>query len=162
MRYAVQRFREVFGEAPRVHGAAGWQVNAAALAAEEELGFHYASDTRGRGPFVPWIGERASRCPQLPTTLPTLDELLGIDGTDAGNVAARLLDQSGRRHSPQVFTLHAELEGGKLLPVFERLLAGWRAQGYELVSMATLLATLDVRRLPIAFVESGSVPGRSG
>ncbi len=33
----------------------------------------------------------------------------------------------------QVFTLHAELEGMKLRPSFERLLQGWRAQGYELV-----------------------------
>ena len=37
--------------APRrtVHGAAGWQMNEAALALEEELGFLYASDTRGDG-----------------------------------------------------------------------------------------------------------------
>ena len=33
MRAAVGRFREVFGAAPLTHGAAGWQMNAAALAA---------------------------------------------------------------------------------------------------------------------------------
>jgi hypothetical protein len=41
-----------------------------------------------------------------------------------------------------VFTLHAELEGMKLLPAFRQLLVGWREQGYELVSMGALLAGL--------------------
>jgi peptidoglycan/xylan/chitin deacetylase (PgdA/CDA1 family) len=39
---AVHRFREVFGTKPQVHGAAGWQMNEAALELEEEMGFLYA------------------------------------------------------------------------------------------------------------------------
>ena len=62
----------------------------------------------------------------------------------------------------QVFTLHAELEGMKLLPVLRRLLRGWRAQGYELVSMRTLLAALDVAALPARRVHRGLGAGRSG
>jgi hypothetical protein len=61
-----------------------------------------------------------------------------------------------------VFTLHAELEGMKLLPVLTRLLEGWRAQGHELVSLATLCGTLDVAALPAATIVEGTVPGRSG
>jgi peptidoglycan/xylan/chitin deacetylase (PgdA/CDA1 family) len=162
MRLAAERFHEVFGTAPLVHGAAGWQMTQAALQAEEELGFRYASDTRGEGPFVPWLGTRRSACPQLPTTLPTLDELIGLDGITEGNVHERLLERTRDRPLNQVFTLHAELEGMKLLPVLQRLLRGWRAQGYALVSMAALLATLDVAALPAAGVEAGTVPGRSG
>ena len=56
-------FEQVFGTAPRVHGAAGWQMNEAALALEEELGFAYASDTRGSAPFVPLVAGRRSRVP---------------------------------------------------------------------------------------------------
>ncbi len=48
MQRAVHRFGEVFGVAPRVHGAAGWQMNAAALELEEQLGFDYASSTPAR------------------------------------------------------------------------------------------------------------------
>jgi hypothetical protein len=50
----------------------------------------------------------------------------------------------------------------KLLPVFRRLIEGWHAQGYQLVSMRTLFAGLNVDSLPIGRVQSGSVPGRSG
>jgi undecaprenyl phosphate-alpha-L-ara4FN deformylase len=163
MRLALERFAAVFATAPRVHGAAGWQMNEAALALEEQLGFAYASDTRGAAPFMPLIGGRRGRVPQLPTTLPTLDELIGLDGVSADNVHERLL---GRTRAPDctshVFTLHAELEGMKLLPVLTRLLAGWRAQGHELVSLATLCGTLDTQSLPACAVRAGTVPGRSG
>ena len=148
--------------APRVHGAAGWQMNEPALALEEQLGFAYASDTRGSAPFMPLLGGRRGRVPQLPTTLPTLDELIGLDGASAANVHARLLERTQAVAAPQVFTLHAELEGMKLLPVLERLLQGWRAQGHELVSLAALCATLDVAALPAAAIVAGTVPGRSG
>jgi peptidoglycan/xylan/chitin deacetylase (PgdA/CDA1 family) len=163
MRLAVERFHAVFGSAPRVHGAAGWQMNAAAFALEERFGFDYASDTRGRAPFVPLIAGRRSGVPQLPTTLPTLDELIGLDGHTAANVHEHYLalTATGRR-AHEVFTLHAELEGMKLLPVLERLLAGWRAQGHELVSLAALRDSLDLATLPACAVVYAEVPGRSG
>ncbi len=91
MLLAVERFREVFGTEPTVHGAAGWQMNETALALEQELGFLYASDTRGAAPFVPLLAGRRSRCPQLPTTLPTLDELIGVDGIGVDRVHEPLL-----------------------------------------------------------------------
>jgi len=179
---AVHRFREVFGDKPRVHGAAGWQMNDSALELEQELGFDYASDTRGQGPFVPLLVPQApapnpapssmsaptplparrSRCPQLPTTLPTLDELIGVDGVTVDDVHQTLLARTASLRRGHVFTLHAELEGMKLLPVLRRLIQGWHAQGYQLVSMRTLFRQLDIGQLPGGRVESGSVPGRSG
>jgi len=168
---AVHRFREVFGVKPQAHGAAGWQMNQHALELEQELGFAYASDTRGEGPFVPLLSappaERAqppirSTCPQLPTTLPTLDELIGVDGVTVQNVHQSLLARTRSMRSGHVYTLHAELEGMKLLPVLRRLIEGWHAQGYQLVSMRTLFAQLPVASLPSGRVQSGSVPGRSG
>jgi peptidoglycan/xylan/chitin deacetylase (PgdA/CDA1 family) len=163
MRLALKSFEAVFAVAPRVHGAAGWQMNEAALALEEQLGFVYASDTRGTTPYVPLINGRRSCVPQLPTTLPTLDELIGLDGVTADNVHEQLLERTrapGR--ASEVFTLHAELEGMKLLPVLTRLLGGWLAQGHELVSLATLCGTLDTNALPACAVRVGTVPGRSG
>ena len=65
-------------------------MNDTALALEEQLGFSYASDTRGNGPFMPLIAGRRGRVPQLPTTLPTLDELIGLDGVHDGQRARRL------------------------------------------------------------------------
>jgi undecaprenyl phosphate-alpha-L-ara4FN deformylase len=158
---AVERFREVFGAEPRVHGAAGWQMNPHALRLEQRLGFAYASDCRGTHPFVPvWNGEIV-RCPQYPTTLPTLDELIGVDGVTPDNVHELLLAAT-REPADHVFTLHAELEGMKLLPVLERLLTGWREQGYELVSLAQAAAGVGLDDLPRHEIGYGEIPGRSG
>jgi peptidoglycan/xylan/chitin deacetylase (PgdA/CDA1 family) len=167
MRLAADRFEEIFSEPARAHGAAGWQTNVHALRLTQRMGFHYSSDARGHCPFVPVVRAEIALCPQLPTTLPTLDELLGrtVDGKslDESNVAAHIL-QSTRQapESGHVFTLHAELEGGQLGEVFEALLEGWRAQGYELCSLHDLYETLDLGRLPRHEIVMGEVPGRSG
>jgi undecaprenyl phosphate-alpha-L-ara4FN deformylase len=160
MLLAVERYLEIFRQRPTVHGAAGWQMNDAAFALLGKLGFRLASDTRGSAPFVPVV--RGQECiPQYPTTLPTLDELIGRDGVTPDNVHDVLLRQSadGRDH---VFTLHAELEGGQLAPVMERLLAGWRAAGMTVRTLGDYASLLDPARLPRAPVLRGSVEGRSG
>lgn len=156
MARAFDRFEEIFHEKPRIWGAAGWQMNRHA-AWFEERHCSYASDTRGREPFRPlWEGV-AIGCPQLPTTLPTLDELLGVEG----DVVGRILDLSKEKQN-HVFTAHAELEGGECHAMFDRLLAGWREQGYELCSLKTLYDSLEPASLPRSEVVLGEVPGRSG
>jgi undecaprenyl phosphate-alpha-L-ara4FN deformylase len=163
MRRATQRHAEVFGAPPRTHGAAGWQFNDAAARAETSLSIEFASDTRGSHPFLPVASDgTVIGPPQLPTTLPTLDELIGIDGLSADNVDQHLLALTRAGDRDEVYTLHAELEGMRLLPVFERLLAGWRAQGHTLVSVGALHDGLRGEALPRHRIGLGSVPGRSG
>ncbi|HEX7606144.1 MAG TPA: polysaccharide deacetylase family protein [Usitatibacter sp.] len=161
MALACQRFREIFGVDAAVHGAAGWQMNVHAYRRTQSLGFRYASDTRGTHPFIPVVRAEIVACPQFPTTLPTLDELIGLDGVTAGNVADALLGRTLDRRD-HVFTLHAELEGMKLASVFERLVAGWKAQGYELTAMRELVGAADVAKLPLHTVVDAALPGRSG
>jgi len=159
----VARFGEVFGKAPKTFGAAGWQINEHVLALQEQFGFDYASDTRGSRPFLPAMGGRVFRVLQLPSTLPTLDELVGLNGVTTVNVASHLLKLTERVPTQgHVYTLHAELEGMALIPVFEQLLAGWKKQGYELVAMHDMAAKLDRKSLPVHEVVMGEVSGRSG
>nr|WP_199068051.1 4-deoxy-4-formamido-L-arabinose-phosphoundecaprenol deformylase [Chromobacterium sp. ASV5] len=164
MRKAAQRFREIFGEDARTHGAAGWQINDAALAYQRELGMTYASDGRGSHPFQPVdAAGRTLGVPQLPSTLPTLDELIGLDGITNANVHERLLQLTETApETGHVYTLHAELEGMRLMDVFERLLSGWKRQGYRLVSCIELFDSLDPAALPPGRVVMGEIPGRSG
>jgi len=163
MALARDQFMEVFGCAPLVHGAAGWQMNRYVPALEQQLGFRYASDARGRGPFLPVFEDVVAAVPQLPTTLPTLDELIGRSDLLGVNPVDHLL---GLTHSApgrdQVFTLHAELEGGRYLGDFERLLRGWQQRGAHLTDLAGYVATLDVRGLPHCSIVAGTVAGRSG
>ena len=162
MRQGIERYTDIFDVPPRVHGAAGWQMNAAAFGAEDSLGFDYASDTRGGGPFFPKVGSAEIRCLQLPTTLPTLDELIGRSDLDGRHPVSHLLDLTASVDRDHVYTLHAELEGQKLASWFERLLHGWQQQGYELTSLGGLAASVDRNAVPVRTVKYGSVPGRSG
>jgi peptidoglycan/xylan/chitin deacetylase (PgdA/CDA1 family) len=162
MRAAHDRFIEIFGSAAVTHGAAGWQMNDAAFLAEDELGFQYASDTRGAGPFFPTIDGRTLRCLQLPTTLPTLDELIGRPDLGTTDPIEHLLNLTRNSKRDHVYTLHAELEGRWYAPAFERLLRGWREQGFELTSLANLAAGLDRSTIPGRQVCYTPVPGRAG
>ena len=174
---AFERYAEIFGEVPHTHGAAGWQMNEHAFRQLDAYGFDYASDGRCRldargalcdadaGPYRLSIDGRELACIQMPTTLPTLDELLGreVDGStiSLANIAGTVLKLTAQPRD-HVFTLHAELEGQKLAPVFEQLLSGWRAQGYSLVSMADQHAAIRHQALPVCPLQWGMLPGRSG
>jgi undecaprenyl phosphate-alpha-L-ara4FN deformylase len=176
------RFTEIFGVAPKTHGAAGWQMNEAAFRQLDAYGFAYASDGRcqldargalrdpSAGPYRLTLGGAAQpyaarTCVQLPTTLPTLDELLGreIDGVEVSmsTIAATILALTATPRD-HVFTLHAELEGQKLAPIFEQLMNGWRKQGYDLISMADHYAKISDLPLPSCPLHWGELPGRSG
>jgi undecaprenyl phosphate-alpha-L-ara4FN deformylase len=162
MRKAADRYSDIFGSAARVHGAAGWQMNDAAFLAQESLGFSYSSDTRGGSPFFPKVDATVTRCLQLPTTLPTLDELIGRDDIEGCHPVNHLLELTSAVDRNHVYTLHAELEGQKLLSWFEQLLYGWRQQGYELTSLGGLADSIDRSAVPVRSVTYGSIPGRSG
>lgn len=160
---ARDQFVEIFSRPPAVHGAAGWQVNRHVPGLEQELGFRYASDARGTGPFVPVADGVAVEVPQMPTTLPTLDELIGRSDLGGLDPIDHLLALTGERADrDHVYTLHAELEGGVYLEAFERLVRAWRDRGAFLTDLATYAATLDVARLPRCEMIAGSVAGRAG
>ncbi|MDR3410649.1 MAG: polysaccharide deacetylase family protein [Formivibrio sp.] len=160
---ASERFTEIFGHPAATHGAAGWQMNRTAYRLEQRMGWTYASDTRGSHPFWPIAEGEPIQCVQLPTTLPTLDELLGLDGITPETVHNQLIQATAHEAEyGHVFTLHAEMEGMKLLPAMERMLDGWEAQGYQMVSMGELYGMLDLKNLPYHAVEMGEVDGRAG
>jgi peptidoglycan/xylan/chitin deacetylase (PgdA/CDA1 family) len=164
-------FERVFGFLPQSHAAAGWQINDHALLLEAEHGLLYASDTRVMGgeprdadPFYPLIGAQIGACPQYPTTLPTFDELLGLDGIDESTVGDAVFERS-KRVPPSglhVFTLHAELEGMRLLGAFERLLTLWRDSGAVVTRMSAIHALAQQHRWPGRAVVMAQIPGRSG
>jgi hypothetical protein len=124
------------------------------------MGFQWSSDCRGSHPFLPlWDGEPV-RCPQLPTTLPTLDEI-GLPAAQTDELAAAVLSKSEYRPDHgHVFALSAELEGIALAECFESLLTGWREQGYSIVSLQSVFDSLNPALLPRHSVAMGHVSGR--
>jgi undecaprenyl phosphate-alpha-L-ara4FN deformylase len=72
-------------------------MNAHALRLTQRLGYRWASDCRGSHPFIPVWNAEIVACPQLPTTLPTLDELIGTDDLTADNVHQHCCSPPGDR-----------------------------------------------------------------
>lgn len=149
MQLGAQRFLEVFGEAPRVHGAPGWHMNVHAFRRTQSMGFLYASDTVGTHPFIPVLRAEIFACPQFPTTLPTLDE----------SPPEQVLQRSAAQRRDQVFTLRAESFREE---AFAKLLAGWKEQGYQATSLATLVADSNLAALPLHEVTEIAAPGGRG
>jgi hypothetical protein len=169
MQKSFFRFEEIFGFKPKTHGAAGWQMNAYALSQIDAWEMPYASDGRAPLNLVPYRVQLPSgvlKHIQYPTTLPTFDELLGVDDMDGNAAVNYLLNLTANNPNDQVFTLHAELEGQKLLPFFKKLLQGWIQQGHTCLDLKSLhhswMATGQTKhliQLPFMF---GSVANRSG
>lgn len=158
---ACDAFTDLFGEAPRCFAAPGWQINAHLLEEEQRLGFDFASDVRGQHIFLPELQGVRSDCPQIPTTLPTLDELLMQKEIHYENLH-QFLYAACQRIMPngEVFSISAEREGRMLLKVFERLLVMWKGGQWEVRSMSELLARVADAPLNHHLVGWGTVDGR--
>jgi peptidoglycan/xylan/chitin deacetylase (PgdA/CDA1 family) len=149
MERAARRFERIFGSPARVHGAADWRMNKYAFRLSQRLGFDYGTDTRGTRPFLPVLDAELIACPQIPTTLPTLEELLRRDRMPLDRALEQLLMLSRiPAVEGHVYTARAELEGTHLIGAFERLLDAWRAQGLQLLDLDTYLEAAGVGTLP--------------
>jgi undecaprenyl phosphate-alpha-L-ara4FN deformylase len=162
MQRARERYEEIFAVPALTHGAPGWHMNRYAYRHGQRLGFRHGSDTRGSGPFIPVIRGEVVACPQLPTTLPTLDELLA-GGLDQDQAVQRLLALS-REPAPigHVFALNAEVAATLQSRALQALLAGWRALGLEAMPLRDYATGLDLSRLPRRVVEEGEAVNTRG
>jgi undecaprenyl phosphate-alpha-L-ara4FN deformylase len=163
-------FERIFAEPARTAGAAGWQANRHSLAAYDDAGLRYASDTRGDRPFFPRIDGRACRTLQIPTTLPTLDELLGRPDDPHGSPTSShdwLVDYYCAHLNPEmpnVLTIHAELEGMNHALLFRALLRRLLAVPVVCLTIGQLAERLlrDPDAIPVCELGTGQVEGRSG
>ncbi|WP_296802049.1 polysaccharide deacetylase family protein [Thiolapillus sp.] len=157
----METFEQLLGHAPNRFAAPGWQVNAHLLAMEERLEFRYASDVRGKYPFLPSLHNVVSQCPQIPTTLPTLSELLLQDDIDSDKAHEYLYAES-RHVLPfgHVYSANAELEGIQHLEFMEKMLVMWKGQEGSLRTLGEIRRELEPEQLPVHQIGWGAVPGR--
>jgi undecaprenyl phosphate-alpha-L-ara4FN deformylase len=136
----VEDFEHVFQAPPIAFAAAGWQVNPHLLQLEQTLAFDYASDVRGKSAFLPVLQGVTSSCPQLPTTLPLLGDLLRAGNGITAENAHEYLYAESQYIAPHghVYSLDAEMEGLAFLPLMEKLLVMWRGYGGGLTSLGDL------------------------
>jgi len=160
---ARAEFRRIFGSDAATAGAAGWQSNDRSRQVYDESGLLYASDTRGASPFFPRIGGRVFRTLEIPSTLPTFDELLGRPEFPESRIVPHFLSQL-RADRPNVFTLHAEIEGMGKRALLRDLLAACRGAGVEFIRLDALARELLAApaAIPVCDQVMAPVDGRSG
>jgi undecaprenyl phosphate-alpha-L-ara4FN deformylase len=157
---ARSAFLEIFGERPRTVAAPGWTVSSASLELQDAMSLDYCSDTRGSSPFYPVLDGRPFATLQLPTTLPTMDELLGRDGISGDTINDRYL--ALMRPGLNVHTIHAELEGMSLSHVFSDLLRRLTGAGARFVTLAEAAAEAVASGPPRCPVAMAEIAGRAG
>lgn len=158
---AHEAFGAVFGEKARGAVSPAWRCNDATLEIQEGYGLDYAGDCRGSAPFYPIVKGRALKTLQIPTTLPTLDELLGLDGRTAEGVNRELWSLI-REDALNVYALHTEVEGGALAEAFDAFLGGLKERGVEARTHADWLPELLATNPPAKAIIRREIPGRAG
>ena len=137
-----------------------WQTQPDLVGACNAQRCRYTSMCRGRMPFLPVLQGQRSSVPEIPTTLPTLPEMLCQPDVDAGNVHEYLYAES--RHlqpAGHVYSLSADREGIGALDIMEKLLIMWKGQDGSIRRLGDILRGIDASTLPHHQVGWGSVSG---
>jgi len=160
---ARKEFERIFWEPAKTAGSAGWQANSFSLAAYDDAHLLYASDARGTHPFIPRCGGTVYKTLQIPTTLPTLDELLGRPEYPEERIAEYYLSLL-LPNKLNVLTIHAELEGMRQITLFRSLLELVRERQIQVKKLDDLAINLlkNPSSIPMCDLISGTVDGRSG
>ena len=160
---AREEFRAVFGVEAAAAAAPGWQANARSRAVYDQAGLLYGSDTRGTEPYFPRIGYRVFSTLEIPTTLPTLDELMGRREYPDHLLVPHLVSLL-RRDRLNVFTLHAELEGMGQRRFFSELLQALRKLEVVVVALEQVARDCLPQRanIPVCALAEATIDGRSG
>src|SRR5260370_37799905 len=112
----------MLGEASKSFAAPGWRTKDAALIALDAMGLDYRSDTRGVAPYRCVVEGRVLTTPEIPTTLPTLDEEMGRRDLRDDSAVRDFYLGLCQPDAVNVHTIHAETEGMGQLEDFTNLI----------------------------------------
>ena len=160
---ARAEFMRLFGTDASTAGAAGWQSNARSREVYDEANLLYASDTRGGAPFFPRIDGRVFRTLEIPSTLPTFDELMGRPEYPDEKIVPHYLSLL-REDAVNVLTIHAEIEGMGRRALFRELLSACRQRGVDFIRLDDYAKQVLEHRaaIPIRDQVQAEIDGRSG
>lgn len=160
---ARAEFLRIFGTSAQTAGAPGWQSNVRSRRIYDEAELLYSSDVRGHSPFFPRLNGQIAKTLEIPSTLPTFDELLGRPEYPEDKIVAHYLSLL-REDLPNVFTLHAEIEGMGKRQLFRSLLKACHEAGVQFMRLDDLARELlaDRDKIPICDQVDAEIDGRSG
>jgi peptidoglycan/xylan/chitin deacetylase (PgdA/CDA1 family) len=152
-------FREIFGHRALTTAAPGWTVSSDSLEIQDALGLSFCSDARGFSPFYPVMDGRRFATLQIPTTWPTMDEILGENGITPQN--ANDLYLSLVKPGLNVHTIHAEMEGNVVAMLLIELLQRLRDKSASFITLAEAAAEC-AENAPDHIMSMGEISGRAG
>lgn len=160
---ARNEFEHIFNFPAKTAGAAGWQANAFSLAAYDAANLCYGSDTRGFSPFFPRIADVTFNTLQIPTSLPTLDELIGRSEYPLNNMTQFYLSQL-LPNRINTLTIHAEIEGMKYLDWFADFLLQAKTEQTTFIMLEDVAkqCLANKNTVPVCDLVQGTIDGRSG
>jgi len=159
---AFEAYRAILGEPSRSFAAPGWRTNDAAMIALDAMGLDYRSDTRGIAPYRCVVEGRILATPEIPTTLPTLDEVMGRRDLSDDTAVRDLYMGLCKPDALNVHTIHAETEGMGQLDNFTALVRALKERGAMFIQLREGARRLNRAELPACEVIRTTLPGRAG
>lgn len=143
LKQRLTRFRQLTGmqpDSPLVvslpQGCASWPL----LRLAQQCGISLLTGVAGQAPFMPVYRAEQVEVAVAPITLPSLWQACGKEAQPGDDAVAALLARTEPASATgQLYCASAELEGGPWLAQFDQLLAGWRAQGHQLMGLTDWL-----------------------
>ena len=127
----------------------------------KRMGFVYTSDVRGTSIFMPRLGGVTFKVPQISTTLPTLDEAVGLKGSDQESLTRFFVDSL--TDGINILTVHAELEGKNWIGFLESFILETLTQGFRYERLIDIVIQAQAQGpLPLHEIGFGFVEGRAG
>jgi len=154
-----QLLETVIGRKVECMAAPSWKATDNILKVKETFDLLYNTDCRGYSIFNPIVGSHVLSQQQVPTTLPTYDEIIGKKGVTPENYNEYILNlfQPGRLN---VLTIHAEAEGIACREMFSEFLANAKTKGIRFQPLGELVK--KNHKTIRAEIFKAAVPGREG
>ena len=159
----MQAYRDITDCDAKSLGTPGWQESVEHIKVTDSLGILYRSDTRFSQPFLPSQSGFVSKVLEIPTTFPSLDELLGLKDMQ-GKSAAEYLMQYFEKDKVNIFTLHTELEGRSYLGFLEDFIIRLKeVENIEFLTLCDIAERVYQKSdAPNKTFHMGEVKGRAG
>ncbi len=157
----VTALKSLTSKNPTCSAAPAWRSTDAALLEKDKFAFLYNSDCRGESIFYPQVSGKTLQTPQVPTTLPTYDELIGQQGVTEENYNEHLFSAL-RPDRLNILTIHAEVEGIVHKAMFADFIRIAKERGCSFVPLGEIVREEKKEDMVIASIQEQIIPGREG
>jgi len=158
---AVNYFESYLSFRPKSSAAPNWRTSIEYLSAIDSFGFSYLADTRGKFPYFPSIEGKQARTLQVPFNLPCLHEIPGyLKGKSDDEIIEEFLKHLDSEFN--IWCIHDYYEGILKRELFTQIIDKLEDMGYRLVTIQTLIESIDPKSFKISQIEKRVLPGGRG